>query len=77
MYQISPTVGYNGAVLVLVVRMPPPVTSPPIFTLPPIPAPPVTTNAPVVVDVLLLVFDIINVLVVPVDETTPPLDAAA
>ena len=41
------------------------------YKLPPIPAPPVTTNAPVVVETDWVLFDIKNVLVVPVLEPVP------
>ena len=46
--------------------------SPPIFKLPPMPTPPDTVNAPVVVEVDAVIFDIVNVVVVPVDDPLLP-----
>ena len=46
-------------------------TLPPIYKLLPIPTPPVTTNAPVVVEVAKVEFNIVNVVVVPVDDPLP------
>lgn len=73
---MSPTFAGVGVVVVVDVLTPPPEIIPPTFKLPPMPTPPYTTNAPVLVDVLALVFDIVKVLVVPVDLAAVSLAAA-
>ena len=39
------------------------------------PTPPVTTNAPELFEVDAVIFDIVNVVVVPVDDPLPPVPA--